>query len=181
MKTCIKHLAAVCAALTIGTGAHAADYHFGNANEIGVVTGSHAVSGSFTDRLLFNITSPFAFISGSLQDVPVSISFGTTVLNVLNIDNLTLSLHAANGDLLVNIGIGDDLGGSGILPTGMNYYYQVSGVANGINGGQYTYSAFAQAVPESETWAMLLAGLGLVGLQLRRRNKNKMSKLIAVN
>jgi hypothetical protein len=27
------------------------------------------------------------------------------------------------------------------------------------------------AVPEPETWAMLLAGLGLVGLQLRRKMK----------
>ena len=37
----------------------------------------------------------------------------------------------------------------------------------------------ALAVPEAETWAMMLAGLGLVGLQLRR--KGKVAKEIAVN
>ena len=35
-------------------------------------------------------------------------------------------------------------------------------------GKQYTLQV--AVVPEPETWAMLLAGLGLVGLQLRRRN-----------
>jgi hypothetical protein len=31
-------------------------------------------------------------------------------------------------------------------------------------------TGYAASVPETETWAMMLAGLGLVGLQLRRRN-----------
>lgn len=175
MNTPIKRLAAVCAALFITASAHSADYNFGNANEVGVIFGSHAVSGSFTDRLLFNITSPAAFLSGSLQDVPVSFTFGASVFNVLNIDNLKLTLHTSNGALLVDIGSGDDVGGSGILPMGMGYYYQVTGIANGTNGGRYTFSAFAQAVPEPGTWAMLLAGLGLVGLQLRRKSKQDKS------
>ncbi|MGQ9860461.1 MAG: FxDxF family PEP-CTERM protein [Thiobacillaceae bacterium] len=40
--------------------------------------------------------------------------------------------------------------------------------------GPFTYSTFGVTitpVPEPETWAMLLAGLGLVGLQLRRKMK----------
>ena len=38
----------------------------------------------------------------------------------------------------------------------------------------FTFSTFGVTVtpvPEPETWAMLLAGLGLVGLQLRRKMK----------
>jgi hypothetical protein len=48
--------------------------------------------------------------------------------------------------------------------------------------GDLKFSAdgnIALAVPEAETWAMMLAGLGLVGLQLRR--KGKVTKEIAVN
>lgn len=30
-------------------------------------------------------------------------------------------------------------------------------------------------VPEPQTWAMLLAGLGLIGLQLRRANRGRMA------
>ena len=46
--------------------------------------------------------------------------------------------------------------------------------ADDIAGIQYLYSA---PVPEPETWAMLLAGLGLVGFTARRRRLNHASSL----
>ncbi len=39
----------------------------------------------------------------------------------------------------------------------------------GYTGEQFTMRYEVAAVPEAETWAMLLAGLGLVGFAVRRR------------
>ena len=53
-------------------------------------------------------------------------------------------------------------------------YIQVTGVTDGGNGGIYS-GAIAAAVPEPETYAMLLAGLGLMGAVVRRRSNRKTS------
>lgn len=48
-------------------------------------------------------------------------------------------------------------------------YLSVNGVVDGSLGGIYTGS-IASAVPEPESFAMLLAGLGLMGAVVRRRS-----------
>jgi hypothetical protein len=53
-------------------------------------------------------------------------------------------------------------------------YIQITGVTDGGNGGIYS-GAIAAAVPEPETYAMLLAGLGLMGAVVRRRSNRKTS------
>ncbi|SFH18042.1 PEP-CTERM protein-sorting domain-containing protein [Nitrosospira sp. Nsp14] len=53
-------------------------------------------------------------------------------------------------------------------------YIQITGVTDGGNGGIYS-GAIAAAVPEPETYAMLLAGLGLMGAVVRRRSSRKTS------
>ena len=51
-----------------------------------------------------------------------------------------------------------------------NYFYEVSGGNYGTQIGQVTFSStLISAVPEPETSAMLLAGLGLMGFMSRRR------------
>lgn len=57
---------------------------------------------------------------------------------------------------------------AGPLPTG-NYFIKVSGFGAGTSGGEYSFFASALPVPEANTWGMMAVGLGLVGLQLRRR------------
>lgn len=74
----------------------------------------------------------------------------------------------AGGDLLM-------------LPTGTyfgvgNYTLQIDGQAVGSGGfglpaGSYIIGAATLAVPEPETWAMLLAALGLVALRTRAAGK----------
>ncbi len=74
----------------------------------------------------------------------------------------------------------DTLGGALKQESGRYANAPTLGVA-GISGA-WSFgggSALVAVVPESETWAMMLAGLGLVGLQLRR--KGKVAKEIAVN
>ncbi|MBY0474953.1 MAG: FxDxF family PEP-CTERM protein [Nitrosomonas sp.] len=50
-----------------------------------------------------------------------------------------------------------------------NYYYEVTGAVLGSKGGSYTLDSYISPVPEPETYAMLLAGLGMIGFSLRRR------------
>ncbi|BBO99538.1 PEP-CTERM sorting domain-containing protein [Sulfuriferula nivalis] len=41
-----------------------------------------------------------------------------------------------------------------------------------IFSAHYPHITHVPAVPEADTWAMMAVGLGLVGMRLRRKNKN---------
>lgn len=52
------------------------------------------------------------------------------------------------------------------------YHLDINGfLGDAASVGQYSVALQALPVPEPETYAMLLAGLGLVGLSTRRRKK----------
>lgn len=53
------------------------------------------------------------------------------------------------------------------------YFLQVNGKVLGVQGGSYGGDVTISAVPEAETYAMLLAGLGLVGFVARRKAAKK--------
>ena len=74
------------------------------------------------------------------------------------------------------IGGADSLSKSwGELAAG-SYFLLISGYTNGTLGGIYSGAISVTPVPEPETWAMLLAGLGIVALKLNRRsNARKIS------
>ena len=67
--------------------------------------------------------------------------------------------------------------GDGVYDTTGDWYYTISGEANGTKGGHYSFwvGTYTAPVPEPETYAMLLAGLGLMGTIARRRGKAKAS------
>lgn len=72
------------------------------------------------------------------------------------------------------IGHAIGLGHTGVANSLMNPFYTEAFLglqADDIAGAQFRYGAAVVAVPEPETYAMLLAGLGLLGFVARRRRQ----------
>ena len=61
---------------------------------------------------------------------------------------------------------------SAIIGAGNDYRFVVTGDVTGSIGGGYGGVLQAAPVPEAETYAMMLAGLGLVGFMVRRRARS---------
>lgn len=137
-----------------------------------VVSGANPVStGPIADRLYFSLSQD-SFAGLTLIDLPPVPSIGG--LPVSGISGLA-------GDLYKNVGNSwtyqGSLGASNVVLTNSNFslgngswYLGVSGNATG-QGGMYSYAITAVPVPEAGSWAMLLAGLALMGIRLRRRSQ----------
>ena len=61
--------------------------------------------------------------------------------------------------------------GEGPLDANTPYYFVISGDTTGTKGGRYSYDVLTTAVPEPESYALFLAGLGIMGAIARRRSK----------
>jgi hypothetical protein len=116
-----------------------------------------------------NFTIPsFSSTTGSAATLFLSLGGHTTV----DINNFLVEVWDdvhPNGSSLIATFTDDGLTHAlGNLAPGQ-YHLDISGVL-GADLGQYAVSLQALPVPEPETYAMLLAGLGLIGFSLRRRS-----------
>jgi hypothetical protein len=131
-------------------------------------------SGTIDHSLSFNINTNLYAGSG-VSDLPISLSFGSFTLEVLNISGLSAEIRDSGDNLYASFISNGDLDHL-TLPTGSyfatgNYTLKIGGTVTGNSGGTYTVAAVTVAVPEPETYAMLLVGLGLVGYRLRQKNR----------
>ncbi len=127
-----------------------------------------AVGHTFEHEYLFNLNS-------SVNALATAVS--NDVASIFNIDSGKVELFKSNGD--TNYTNDLSLGSFTFDSTATNttfssltagdYYYQVTGTITGSMGGGYMLFSHVSAVPEPETYAMFLAGLGLIGFSLRSR------------
>jgi hypothetical protein len=94
------------------------------------------------------------------------------------LDLTGFAVYSSNGTLLYSAvqksnGIIDNwkLNSKNLVLGAGNYYLQVNGMINGAGTLSGNIVLRAAAVPEADTYAMLLAGLGLVGFVARRRKR----------
>ena len=85
--------------------------------------------------------------------------------NLLNGDELALHSSVLPGGSTLTMSYGANSGG--------NFFLFITGLGNGTLGGIYTGAISVSAVPEPESYAMLLAGLGVMGAIAIRRNRSK--------
>lgn len=129
---------------------------------------THLGTTGFAD--IFNFSMPTSGLSALLADFEISFD----VNNLYDINGLTANLYNgsdASGSWIATLaGSGTDSVNDSIgLTAGNSYSIRVLGTPVGSQGGMYAY-AFTATVPEAETYAMMLAGLGLVGFMARRRS-----------
>ena len=162
----LKKITATAASLlALSAGATTTDWGAHDPLEVGV---GLVNPGSFADAFLFNLSAASSLIS-------------TTVANnlggggVLSIADGTVQLYKEAGavDQLIDSYSFDGTTGNtthtfASLMAG-DYYYKVSGKANGASGGFYATTSSTSPVPEPESYALLLAGLAVGGLIYRRR------------
>ncbi len=135
---------------------------------------------SFT--LNFSLTAP---LSNVLFQFAYNNADGNPALNggVINVGTNTWTMDSLNGTLLSDVVTGNGAGN----PSLTNGAHRATLSFNGLSSGNHTFtwnrtglansgnlriddfSATVTAVPEPETYAMMLAGLGAIGFMSRRR------------
>ena len=176
----LKGIIATAGVALAASGASAAVLDFGNVGnfEGSDYFGSGSVlhsPGRFTDYLVFSLEKagiPEWQGLGTIADQPK--------VDGSNIDGLSAQIFTDvgvlgdSGDdtLFADLGSNDYITGGGVLPKG-NYFFKISGTATGPSPSAYTYTASVTPVPEPGSYAMMLAGLGLMGFIAARRNSHK--------
>ena len=161
MKHRLSALAFACA-LPFAASAATTDWGVHDALEVAATL---TPVGSFSDTYLFSLSGPSSLFSSAVAN---------NLTQVLGITNFAVTLFGDTPGVDRNFGsfslgsaTGSESHSFGNLLAG-NYYYVVSGTGNGSLGGFYSLSSTLTAVPEPETSALFLGGLGAIAFLLRR-------------
>jgi hypothetical protein len=153
---------------------------------------NYAVShtpGAFSDEFTFNLTSVSDTVSSAvslflpgLNGGPASYETTGGTLSLLR-DTDNNGVGGAD-TVLGSVAFGSSNGVLAVLNVNPgSYFWKITGNATGTLGAAYLYSSNTSAVatppvPEPETYALMLAGLGLIGF-IGRRRLNKSAALLS--
>lgn len=176
---------AVLAGVSAGASAAPTNDQLGNVviNVPTSFSGSAVPAGDFTDVFSFalpaNGGSGYSVLNFPL-DIPGVGTFNTVLSTMSLISNPDGIRNNGDETLLASAVLGGNNTAESLNlawgPTaGGNMDLNITGMTNGTLGGLYNGSISVSAVPEPETYAMLLAGLGLMGAVVRRRSSRKTS------
>ena len=150
-----------------------ADFPFSlGANPTNAYSVTHA-PGSFSDVYTFNHTQLSDTVSSAVSLFLPGLGGGGSSYEITSGTLQLFSDPGGDGAAGVNTLISGTTYGSsnGVLAVNNvaagDYFWMVAGDAVGTQGGIYLYSA--NTIPEPGTYALMLAGLGLLGFIARRR------------
>lgn len=161
--------AAIAVASALAFNAHATTTDW-STHDIVEIAAQVTPMGSFSDSYLFSLTG-----TRNLFSTTVSNNVSNNNGSVLGLTGGMVSLYrdVLGPDVPVGSFAFDGKSGDSSLPFAAvvagNYYYTVSGIGSGSQGGLYTFSSTAAPVPEPQTFALILGGLAAIGLMIRRR------------
>jgi PEP-CTERM motif len=187
----LKRAIAIAVMAGVSAGAYAADgdggtgsikslgpVHFGAPTSFNGTIETGAAT--FNDIFSFTADTPNTGTGASVVNIPLTIPNGgnfNTVLSTMTLMSAGADNTVGTGDdsklVSATAGAGESLSLTWDQPITALTYLNVTGITNGSQGGLYSgFIGIAGAVPEPETYAMLLAGLGLMGAVVRRRRKS---------
>lgn len=188
MNTSLKQAVAVAMLASASMAANATTTDLGDISNSVPTTFTGTVLGqsaSFSDIFTFNFSEPNVASGYNVVNFPVDIpevgTLGTVLSTMALVSFGTDGLQGTTDDQVLKSVVlpsagnsSDNLSLTWDGPLTGGHYLSIGGVTSGTLGGLYSGS-IAAAVPEPETYAMLLAGLGLMGAVVRRRSARKTS------
>jgi hypothetical protein len=154
---------------TAGDGVGGFNAHFGD-----TFTAS-TLGNTFSDVFTFNIGTPFdaaASVTSSYLNTPQAKDLLITGFSLYRIDPATMAILGTAIAGINETGFGSHPTDSWSLSayglTSGYYALKVDGQVRGMGGGAFGGDLTISPVPEPQAWAMLLAGLGLVSVAVRR-------------
>jgi hypothetical protein len=131
-----------------------------------VETGIASLSGSFSEIFTFSLSAPTTTLS------TIAISFESTPVFGLSADSMVWLYQEAGAvdTFKAAYSFGTLFTASNLLSG--DYYYKVTGSTTGSLGGVFALTSTTApiaVVPEADTYLMMLAGLGMIGLMASRR------------